>query len=210
MDYSSYPPKIRAIVGRLSKEIEKLIVSVSTGNMSVSQWKREAEHAIVSHMTSAFMVGRGKYSLTEDETASIAKLVQSQQSYLNGFAADMETTDWGDEFPKRWISRAISYATSVVAPFYTGMYWGIPLPAIPGDGTTQCGQSDKCTWEIVKLPGDRNYNATWTLHPAEHCQTCVERARLWRNLEIRNGQLLIPDAMLSKEIGAIVRRYYGD
>jgi len=47
---------------------------------------------------------------------------------------------------------------------------------------------DKCRWAIQILSKEnQDFNATWKLGIAEHCETCLNRAQNWTQLEIRNG-----------------------
>lgn len=204
-DYSSYPPKIQAIIEPLAQELVALFDEVAAGRIAIDAWRYEVERLLAKNITASFMAGRGNFSLSEAEILKVREWVSKQARYLESFAVNIETHPKGEEFTQKWRNRAASYATSIVNPFYSGETWGIPLPAIPGDMTSQCGQADKCSWHIVKLEGEGNWDATWRLHPAEHCQTCIERARLWRPLQIRNYQLLIPDGMLAKELAEIMR-----
>lgn len=170
-DYSAYTPRIQAILRPLSRELAALIDSVATGSLDVLSWQREVERVLARYITASFMAGRGRFTLDESELAAVRKWVAAQTGYIDRFAMDMlnDPIDEGEDFPKKWRNRAVMYATSIVQSFYGGETWGIPLPAMPGDGTSQCGQNDKCTWRIVKLSGKGNWDAYWELHPAEHC-----------------------------------------
>lgn len=208
-DYSSYPPRIQAILRPLSRELAALIDSVATGSLDVLSWQREVERLLARYISASFMAGRGRFTLDESELAAVRKWVAAQTAYLDKFALEMlnNPVDEGEDFPQKWRNRAVMYATSIVNAFYGGETWGIPLPAMPGDLSSQCGQSDRCSWRIVKLDGRGNWDAYWTLHPAEHCQTCIERARLWNPLQIRDYKLLIPSDMMVKEFSEITNKF---
>jgi len=54
-----------------------------------------------------------------------------------------------------------------------------------------CGQFCKCSWRIVWLDREAgDADAYWETHPAEHCQTCIERRKQWYPLKIRDWVLL--------------------
>jgi hypothetical protein len=57
------------------------------------------------------------------------------------------------------------------------------LPAYPRDGSTQCHTNCQCSWRIERK-SEQEYHATWTLHPADHCDDCVGRAKNWNPLRI--------------------------
>ena len=49
----------------------------------------------------------------------------------------------------------------------------------------------KCRWAINILDKqNQDFDCTWTLGVAEHCETCLERASEWVQLEVRNGVLV--------------------
>lgn len=55
---------------------------------------------------------------------------------------------------------------------------------------SQCMQGCTCAWDVTELEGDGNYDCTWVMGAAEHCQTCVERAQQWAPLQIRDGEIV--------------------
>ncbi|MCB2129660.1 MAG: hypothetical protein KDE03_11415 [Rhodobacteraceae bacterium] len=56
------------------------------------------------------------------------------------------------------------------------------------EGMVSHNTNCKCGWAIRKR--GRSQFATWRLGRAEHCDTCLARARSWKNLEIRDGVLV--------------------
>ncbi len=59
------------------------------------------------------------------------------------------------------------------------------------DGIITHNSNCKCSWDIKVLDAEAgDYDATWVMHPAEHCQTCIERAAQWAPLQIRDGMLM--------------------
>ncbi len=104
----------------------------------------------------------------------------------------MAENPWENEesFPPKWRARAEMYAAATVASYYEGELWGIPLPAMPGDGSTFCLTRCKCHWRIETIDekaGD--WDAYRALIPTEHSQTCRDRAERWKPRQIRNYTL---------------------
>lgn len=98
-----------------------------------------------------------------------------------------------EKFLRAMKNRAALYANSVVEPYWKASSFGLPLPAYPGDGTSQCMTSCKCSWNIVPLDKNQgDYDAYWVMSPAEHCQTCLQRAHDWNPLQIRGWNLVVP------------------
>ncbi|KPV42211.1 hypothetical protein SE17_44475, partial [Kouleothrix aurantiaca] len=85
--------------------------------------------------------------------------------------------------------RAQLYANSIQTPYWRGVTRLLPLPAMPGDGTSPCLTHCRCAWDVTALEGEQNYDCTWTLGDTEHCQVCKQRAVEWAPLRIRNGEL---------------------
>lgn len=57
------------------------------------------------------------------------------------------------------------------------------LPEYPRDGNQKCRVNCRCEWRIVKR-SNTQYEATWKLNPADHCESCIENARKWNPLMI--------------------------
>ena len=63
------------------------------------------------------------------------------------------------------------------------------LPIRPGDGQTECDHWCNCTLGIRHL-ANSDFDVTWDLHPAEHCNDCLTLNKLWTPLRIRNGVII--------------------
>jgi len=64
------------------------------------------------------------------------------------------------------------------------------LPAMPGDGTTLCGDRCDCEWYIRVVDEDRgHFDATWMVGSSTPCATCRQRSEHWIGLEVRGGTL---------------------
>jgi len=65
-----------------------------------------------------------------------------------------------------------------------------PLPAMPGDGTTKCGDDCHCEWSIRVIDTEsEDYDANWRLGASSHCETCIKRGRNWVGIRVRGGEL---------------------
>ena len=129
-------------------------------------------------------------------TNDVAQNISTQGDYLNGFMNAMiakyrEMTK--EQFRGEFGTRAKQYTDSIIKPYWQGLTEVLPLPALPGDGTSQCLTHCRCKWRIDVLDrGVGDYDCFWELQPAEHCQTCLERAKEWSPLRIRNFEVQIP------------------
>lgn len=193
MDYTDYPDPLEALLDPLSSDIKAVTERLAAKTITVEAWRAEMERLIARYMAAAVMAGLGAEELTPNQATVVQQGVTIQRAFLDKFVADMIAEGWETgSFPAKWMARADMYARSIVAPFWEGETWGLPLPAMPGDMTSQCGQNDKCTWEIVTLSEKRgDFDAYWVLHPAEHCQSCLVRSEEWNPLRIRNWTVMI-------------------
>ena len=99
-------------------------------------------------------------------------------------------------YPNLNAGRAAMYGSAIWAAYQQGKgakwgemsKYGLHLPAYPADGSAICKTRDRCEWLIEPLNLDEGeYNATWTLGQAEHCPTCLQRAKEWNPLYIWHG-----------------------
>jgi hypothetical protein len=154
---------------------------------SVDAWQQQMSAALARYHTSALLVGQGNETLTPQGRRYLGKAVQAQLKYLNNFAVEIQSAE---SFKPGWLARAALYAQGIGASYWKGKTKFLPLPAMPRDGTSQCLSNCTCSWEIIELDGDGNYDCHWKLGATErHCQTCPTRARDWAPLKIRNGEL---------------------
>ena len=59
------------------------------------------------------------------------------------------------------------------------------------DGIVTHNSNCKCSLRVEVVDAVANdFDVYWVMHPAEHCQTCIERAAQWNPLQIRDGMLM--------------------
>lgn len=197
MPDSQLPKSLRKLLKKLKSAIAELMADLEAGVFDAMAWQAEMERILARYHAAAYMVGQGSAEMAVADLANVAGYVGIQFEFLNNFRLVVQSAE---EFQAGWNARAAMYAEAIKAPYWKGSIKVLPLPAMPGDGTTQCLTNCKCAWDIV--PVDENngdYDCFWVLSPVEHCQTCIERARFWNPLEIRTGRLLIPAGILTVE-----------
>ena len=179
---------LESLITRLQSLIDaatgKLIDNLSLAQ--ISEYHEVMEELLSRYHLAAYMVGAGTGVVSDKAREKILEGVANQLAFLQGFITEIEGEE---EFKAGWENRARQYATSVKVPYWEGKVKLLPLPAMPADLTTECGQGCKCSCDIKRVGKDR-YEARWTLHPAEHCQGCLERSRSWNPLVVDNGVLL--------------------
>ena len=122
----------------------------------------------------------GRHNMTSRDFGIVGNMCRDQYGYLNNFASEINA---GDLSPAQIRARANLYIEAGSQAFeragaeVRGIKGPRGLPAYPGDGTSECMTNCKCTWEYAEK--ETAWECTWTLHPAEHCGTCLERASTW-------------------------------
>lgn len=180
------------LITRTESPIASAVDALVNGGR-LRDWLSAMRTAVRTGHTAAFLAGlkaRGRTireasDLTRDEQATLRGLIAAQLDYLQGFADDLAA---GTMAPAGTAARAAMYARAVRGSYWSGRTFGLPLPAMPCEGT-QCRANCRCSWRVDQLEGDGNYDATWVLGALDHCQTCVQRAADWAPVRIRGGVL---------------------
>jgi hypothetical protein len=180
------PRSLRLILSRTLAAVARLSKRLASGALSAETWQQAMERTLRQHHAAALLAGQGGGDVSAASQKWLELFQAQQMTYLRAFAA--EVADRGYE--ARDAARAAMYAGAAKAPYWHGKTKGLPLPAMPGDGTTQCLSNCRCSWDIVNLEGDGNADCYWIMAADEHCQTCVQRAADWAPLRVRDGELV--------------------
>lgn len=195
------PPKIdKGILTRYREHFDRrvgdLALSLSTKEMTVNQWQRAMRDEIEKLHLTSWIVGRGGLDgLSAVDLKAVRRKVGEQAKYLDNFAQDLrgQRNRREDFDPAKIANRARLYggaASATVNQANTAAI-GLPrLPQYPGDGSTLCRVSCRCSLRIDKLKGQGDWNIYWKLGKAEHCEDCIELSKRWNPLRIRKGVLL--------------------
>lgn len=205
------PDDLATLYRAFEAVIGKLIDRLKIGALTPEQWEREMKVALAKYITASYKLGAGAEEFTETARLRVLEELRNQLSYLQGFREEIDFqynvaenmgytpetwTDPESGMPwVRWANRAAMYANSTVPTYWAGATEGIPLPAMPGDQSTQCWGNCRCSWNVVTLDASNgDYDAYWVLDPAaEHCQTCKQRDVDWQPLQIRQWALVLPN-----------------
>lgn len=152
------------------------------GDKSKDDWYADFLQLLAMYLMLAWMLGQHDTAIEAAEQEIIAADLNAQVQYLEGFAETIDTLP-----PDEAEARSELYAASATQLYWKGFAGKLVLPAYPGDGSSECGQFDKCAWRLVWLDRDKGHvNAYWELGEAEHCPTCEQRATEWSPLKVRN------------------------
>lgn len=181
------PASLDRLISRLSSLIGAATDALQAGRGSPDDWYDEVARQLRRYTSAAYMSGSGTADLNVAQHKVIAQYAATQIDFLSAFRDEIKAAD---EWQNAWNSRAQMYAESIKAPWWAGNTRGWALPAMPGDGTTQCLTRCGCAWEMVELEGQGNADCYWRRAKDDSCQTCVEREAQWGPLRIRDGELL--------------------
>jgi len=174
---------------RFETRASRLAEALADERLTVQEWRLGMANEIADLHVAAYVVGAGGVdNLDAEDFAVLNAKLNEQLDYLNAWAAELEN----GELPslKALQARQNLYAGAANATLYEAQAQSVGLPALPAypaDGTSTCRTNDGCRWEIVRLEGSGNFDCYWRLSPAEHCEICLERSRVWNPLKVRDG-----------------------
>lgn len=184
---NAQPKPLERLIARLTEAIDATTGDLQQDDIGVDAWRDQVAKDLTTYHAAAYLSGSGKRAMDDAGREVVAKQVKVQLGFLDNFALEIQKAD---EFEAGWDARAAMYAESIKAPYWSGRTKLLPLPALPGDGTTQCKTHCHCLWSIDTLDEDAgDYDATWVRGRDDSCQTCVRRAQEWSPIRIRAGVL---------------------
>lgn len=178
-----------AFRARFEQRVGQLAEALADGRITVQEWRVAFADTLADLHVAAYVTGAGGVDqLDAEDFAALNAKIDEQLGYLNEWAAELESGELSSV--KALKARSNLYAGAANATLYEAQAQsvGLPtLPAYPADGTSTCRTNDGCRWEIVRLEGSGNFDCYWRLSPAEHCDICLERSRVWNPLKVRDG-----------------------
>lgn len=177
---------------------------VANGDISPDEWFQEfmgANRRVQLQAASASVGGR--QNIGSQQIVVAEARLREQRRFALGFREQLQEIADSDVlvFNENAINaRSQMYGQSSHATFEVGFQVGIGMPILPAQPgiRTDCLTNCKCRWIIRRLAGDGNFDCFWRLAPAEHCDTCLARARLFNPLQVRNGRILMPSGATSQ------------
>jgi hypothetical protein len=179
------PRPLRRLMKQIRRAVEAVTDNLEAGEITPDQWQATMTDTLTNAYPRAYKAGAGA-DPDDRAQALLDKQVAAQLKYLGNFAVEIKD---GAEWQAGWNSRAEMYADSIIVPYWTGATKMLPLPAMPGEGTT-CLTRCRCAWDVQSLDGEGDYDAYWRRGASESCQTCRQRAAEWAPLKIRGGRLV--------------------
>jgi hypothetical protein len=177
------------------KQVETLALDLSTGKITVNQWRRSMESEIDRLHVTAAVIGRGGLDgMNQRDLKTVRRKIGEQKQYLQAWEGELlQQRNREEEFdPAKIYNRARLYGGAANATVNEARVTSTGLPALPqypGDGHTQCRTNCKCSLRFDRLKGEGDFDIYWELHPAEHCDDCKLLAQQWNPLRVRKWQI---------------------
>lgn len=174
------PDRIAALLARDIAAITRELLSGGT----VANWERRMLDAIARGHAAAAIAGTAERlgvaagskllnerNLSRAERDEIRRAVADQVPYLRGFATDVQAGRLSDA---QIAARAGLYAGATRATWGKARWSGAGLPAMPGDGSSECLTQCGCAWAY------RDGAYYWERGKNDSCPTCISREARWR------------------------------
>lgn len=179
-------PKLDRLIRRLTLLIGAATDALEQEPSKVFAWRDEVASQLHRYHQAAYLAAGGPE--TPAGRKAVEQNIATQLAFLGQFAVEIQGAE---AWQAGWNARAAMYARSIQVPFNRGVTRLLPLPAMPGDGSSQCLVNCKCFWRVDWIDeANGDANAYWVMGGTEHhCQTCPQRAAEWNPLQVRNGEL---------------------
>lgn len=186
---STLPKPLQQVLGRAAIAMNRRMSDLEKG-LDVDSWYDQFSSEIERYHREALQTGLRSRLLDEQALNYLDNVVEGQIEFLDTWKLEIEENE--GEFKQGWKARAALYAMSVRQDYWTGVSHFLPLPAMPGDGSTQCLSNCNCYWEITWLDETKgDADAYWRNGPGKHCQTCLVRSEDWAPIQVRDWVLVV-------------------
>ena len=164
-------------------KMDALAAKLGRDAMTRREMILEAREVIKGTTLDCYALAKGgRGHMTQADYGRVGAMVKVQYAALQGLEQRLKD---GKLSQAQLAYQLKLYVNATKAAFERGKVasYGVPdLPAMPGDGTSECRVNCKCSWKIVET--DTEWQCTWQRSAAESCPTCVQRARLWAPLRV--------------------------
>jgi hypothetical protein len=190
IDEASRQRLVDVRIGIYNSDVDLLSEKMFVGDVSIGEFEESMKRLIRELHTSVAAIYKGGWDqMTWEDWGRLGPVLKEQYKYLHGFAQAI--ADNRDTISLRAIqarahmygNAALQSAGKVTVPISIEkqLPWmpreGTGAGMEPGDGTI-CMVNCCCAWVLTKMGMEKDFNivqAVWTLSPAEHCDTCIER-----------------------------------
>lgn len=170
------------------------------GSIGRDEWIRLMRIQLKRAHLSALATGHsGRWNeISQREFGRLGQVLRTQYGFLEDFIdaviADPEKLNSVYMNNRSSLYGSASRQTMLAGRYEARGFNPSILPAIPGDGSSNCRVRCKCHWSFVKTSAT-TWRISWRLGKADHCETCVNRADRetgWTNLQVVGNQIITP------------------
>lgn len=194
-----------------AQQMRVLGEQLTAGEITLQEWQIEMRSELRRMNALMLITGAGgdKDNVDPNDWLRLGPELKKQYEFLENFAKDIssgKTVGYGIQ------DRAALYARSTYASFWREAV-PVDLPAVPGDGSTQCLTNCLCQWQIeyeyTRTGRVKAVLATWKLDGGEHCKDCEKRAEDWNPLRIPVKRSFVADDLF-KSVKRFIARLSGN
>lgn len=160
------------------------------GTLSAADYGELLRDELKSSYIQQGILGRGgRDQMTQSDWGRIGAMLKPEYQRITAFVVEI---DAGALTIAQITARSRNYfkASRNAYEQMNAAAYGIRLPAYPCDGTSECMNGCRCSWDIRPL-GDGDMDCYWEIDPlAENCATCADRGFEWYPLAYRDGDFL--------------------
>lgn len=177
-----------AMMRVFERQVNDLFQQILSGDIDIGSGQYRFREMVRQMHGMQLIAGAGgdKSLVSSDDWLKLGEELRSQYLYMEKFFRDIAS---GKISPAQAAARARMYAHSSRATFWRqAVGVDVKLPAVPGDGSTDCVTNCRCRWSFEYERNRRGrviaVLAKWNILPGENCATCVDRAAQWNPLRI--------------------------
>lgn len=170
-----------AAIDAANNAVAEATTQLTTGLLNVGDWETIIRQELKDAYIQDYVLGRGGLGqMTQADWGSVGGMLSDQYRHLDDFAAEIAN---GELTAAQIQARTEMYFESATEAYEraNARSWGVPvdkLPAMPGDGSTQCITNCRCAWEFEET--ETGWNCYWKVDPdAESCSDCLARGGEW-------------------------------
>lgn len=188
--------QLDALNAQFDANVTRLAQGLANNTVSLGQFDGAMRSAIRQHHLAAAVIAEGGTQNATPQTLALAQgQVNTQLAYFDNWIAELRQQAAQGDLPSAdyIANRARLYGKAAGETAQRAQVQARGLPVLPfyPKQATKCHVGCKCTWDIRVIDAVNGaYDCYWQLAEAEHCLTCMARARACNPLRVRRGQIV--------------------
>jgi len=171
---------IRLRTELFDRELEGLAKRLRDGTITLGMWEEDFRTRLRQFMSGIAMISAGgPDKMTPSLWGRVGSHFKKQLKWLHDFAKDIyEKRKTVTEAAIAARSKLYAKAGGKLAVDIQAGDYRDYLTWLPKDGSTLCLNGCLCSWVQsinASSESEKTVTSTWTLSPAEHCDTCISR-----------------------------------